>query len=215
MEESAIPGSNRRVAVSRSSVLTYPEMIVVGLLEGVSELFPRLQPGAQCAGPAVDRGQLGTGSGHVGEGLAVSGLPGGNARRDGRRRPLTRRPPATGEPVRVGEPVQVRAGAATLRLSTYQDGQAVVVVAVSDGPFSPPAGARQTSPGAMAWTATQGGIGLYCPRQWRPAGGRPAGPIARPCRPARPVLTFVQSPAPPQRLYWPHRTSGAGEGESR
>ncbi|MGH3522473.1 MAG: hypothetical protein ACRDU4_06505, partial [Mycobacterium sp.] len=67
-----------------------------------------------------------------------------------------------GVPVLVGPPVEVLAAGAHLRLWYYRVGGVPAVVALSDQPFPMPAEAAALTTGAMPWTATRGGVALYC-----------------------------------------------------
>jgi hypothetical protein len=66
-------------------------------------------------------------------------------------------------PVLVGAPADLVAAGAHVQLWYYRIGAVPAVVVISDQPFPMPAGAGTSATGGMAWTATRGRVGLYCP----------------------------------------------------
>ena len=66
-------------------------------------------------------------------------------------------------PVSVGGPLSLSVDGTRIELRYYRVGTVQVAIATADRPFPEPTGARAQPDTAMAWSATVGGVSLYCP----------------------------------------------------
>lgn len=74
-----------------------------------------------------------------------------------------------GRPRSIGEPLTLQAGGQRLDLVYYRVGSVEAMVATSDRPFATPDGAKSTDGrSGMGWSATRGGVTLYCLNAPRP-----------------------------------------------